>query len=121
MNARDEPVLPPVYSTTSWPGRRRPSASAASIIARAIRSLYEPVGLAASIFTHTSAQPSPARCASRTTGVPPMAEIPPERSTRNLHPARRSHQQRTAIAGDLRQIVELAHLGFRAAGIAAHI
>ena len=53
-------MLPPVYSTTSWPGRRRPSASAASIIASAIRSLYEPVGLAASIFTQTSAHPSPA-------------------------------------------------------------
>jgi hypothetical protein len=24
-NARDEPVLPPVYSTTGWPGRSRPS------------------------------------------------------------------------------------------------
>src|SRR5215471_2189867 len=98
-NASDEPVLPPVYSTTSWPGRRRPSASAASIIARAIRSLYEPVGLAASIFTQTSAQPSSASCASRATGVPPMAEIPPGRSTHNLRSARRSHQQRTAAAG----------------------
>src|SRR5215469_14708769 len=78
-NARDEPVLPPVYSTTNWPGRRRPSASAASIIARAIRSLYEPVGLAASIFTHTSAQPSLARWASRTTGVSPIANSPPAR------------------------------------------
>src|SRR5215467_16210556 len=86
-NASDEPVLPPVYSTTSWPGRRRPSASAASIIARAIRSLYEPVGLAASIFTHTSAQSSSASCASRTTGVAPIAESPPDRSTCNLHPA----------------------------------
>src|SRR5262249_41492772 len=80
-NARDEPVLPPVYSTTGWPGRRRPSASAASIIASAIRSLYEPVGLAASIFTQTSAHPSPAMLASRTMGVPPIAEIPPGRST----------------------------------------
>src|SRR3984893_12850599 len=79
-NARDEPVLPPVYSTTSWPGRRRPSASAASIIARAIRSLYEPVGLAASIFTQTSADPASARQASRTTGVLPIAESPPVRS-----------------------------------------
>src|SRR5215475_3575813 len=79
-NARDEPVLPPVYSTTGWPGSRRPSASAASIIASAIRSLYEPVGLAASIFTQTSAQPSSAMLASRTTGVPPIAEIPPGRS-----------------------------------------
>src|SRR5262249_33427068 len=79
-NASDEPVLPPVYSTTSWPGRRRPSASAASIIANAIQSLYEPVGLAASIFTHTSAQPSPTKCPIRTTDVPPMANSPPVRS-----------------------------------------
>ena len=73
-------MLPPVYSTTSWPGRSRPLASAASIIARAIRSLYDPVGLAASIFTQTSASPSPAMCASRVTGVFPMAESPPGRS-----------------------------------------
>ena len=38
-NASDEPVLPPVYSTTSWPGLSRPSASAPSIIASAMRSL----------------------------------------------------------------------------------
>jgi hypothetical protein len=50
--------------------------------------------LAASIFTQTSAQLSSASCASRATGVPPMAEIPPGRSTRNLHPAQHSHQQR---------------------------
>ena len=73
-------MLPPVYSTTGWPGRRRPSASAASIIASAIRSLYEPVGLAASIFTQTSAQLSSAMRASRTTGVLPIAESPPVRS-----------------------------------------
>src|SRR5262249_21531688 len=100
-NASDEPVLPPVYSTTSWPGRRRPSASAASIIARAIRSLYEPVGLAASIFTQISAQPSPASWASRTTGVPPMAQIPPGRSTRSLHPARYSLNSVTAALAPL--------------------
>ena len=38
-NASDEPVLPPVYSTTGCPGASRPSRSAASIIASAIRSL----------------------------------------------------------------------------------
>ncbi len=37
--ASDEPVLPPVNSTTVIPGRRSPRASAPSIIARAMRSL----------------------------------------------------------------------------------
>jgi hypothetical protein len=64
--------------------RSRPSASAASIMASAIRSLYEPVGLAASIFTQTSAHPSPAIRASRTTGVSPIADSPPGRSIPHL-------------------------------------
>jgi hypothetical protein len=38
-NASDEPVLPPVHSTTVWPGCSRPSLSAASIMANAMRSL----------------------------------------------------------------------------------
>ncbi len=38
-NASDDPVLPPVYSTTVWPGFRRPDRSAPSIIASAILSL----------------------------------------------------------------------------------
>ena len=38
-NASDEPVLPPVYSTTVMPGRKSPRASASSIIASAMRSL----------------------------------------------------------------------------------
>jgi hypothetical protein len=37
--ASDDPVLPPVYSTTRIPGSSRPRASAPSIIASAIRSL----------------------------------------------------------------------------------
>jgi len=44
-NASELPVLPPVYSTTVSPGRMSPRASAPSIIASAMRSLYEPVGL----------------------------------------------------------------------------
>lgn len=44
-NASAMPVLPPVHSTTVMPGRRSPRRSAFSIIARAMRSLYEPVGL----------------------------------------------------------------------------
>jgi hypothetical protein len=44
-SASDEPVDPPVNSTTRIPGRSAPLFSAPSIIASAIRSLYEPVGL----------------------------------------------------------------------------
>jgi hypothetical protein len=73
--------------------------------------LYEPVGLAASIFTQTSAQPSSASCASRATGVPPMAEIPPGRSTRNLHPAQHSHQQRNGDRWPPSQSTMTAYLG----------
>jgi hypothetical protein len=76
-NASDEPVLPPVYSTTGCPGSGRPSRSAPSIIASAIRSLYDPVGLAASSFTQTSAPPSRPNRSSCTTGVAPIASIPP--------------------------------------------
>lgn len=38
-NANELPVLPPVYSTTGWPGAKRPERSPPSIIASAIRSL----------------------------------------------------------------------------------
>ena len=71
--ASELPVLPPVYSTTGWPGVRRPARSAPSIMARAMRSLYDPVGLAASSFTQTSAMPGSTRWTRRTTGVFPMA------------------------------------------------
>jgi hypothetical protein len=43
--ASDEPVLPPVNSTTRMPERSVPRRRAPSIIASAMRSLYEPVGL----------------------------------------------------------------------------
>ncbi len=68
-NASELPVEPPVYSTTVWPGCSAPRRSAPSIIASAIRSLYEPVGLAASSFTHTSASSGPTSALSRTSGV----------------------------------------------------
>ena len=70
--ANDEPVLPPVYSTTRIPGRNAPRRSAPSIMASAIRSLYDPVGLKYSSFTKTSAEPrvtSRCRC---TSGVRPI-------------------------------------------------
>src|SRR3954466_2952680 len=46
----ETPVLPPVYSTTAPPGFNRPSFSAASIMASAIRSFILPVGFSLSIF-----------------------------------------------------------------------
>src|SRR6185436_17356013 len=69
----DEPVLPPVNSTTRMPGRNAPRASAPSIMASAMRSLYEPVGLSDSSLTSTSAPPAGTTRRSRTTGVPPIA------------------------------------------------
>src|SRR4051794_15549989 len=72
------PVLPEVGSTiTDSPGLMRPSRSADSIIASAMRSLTEPPGLNCSHLTHTSAAPSPTSCCGRrrkrTSGVPPMS------------------------------------------------
>src|SRR6185503_3906451 len=69
----DDPVLPPVNSTTRMPGRSAPRASAPSIIASAMRSLYEPVGFADSSLTITSALPAGTTRRKRTTGVPPIA------------------------------------------------
>ena len=46
----ETPVLPPVYSTTAPSGGRRPSASAAAIIANAMRSFMLPVGFSLSTF-----------------------------------------------------------------------
>ena len=60
------------YSTTRIPGRNAPRRSAPSIMASAIRSLYDPVGLKYSSFTKTSAEPrvtSRCRC---TSGVRPI-------------------------------------------------
>ena len=44
-------MLPEVGSTIVEPGRSAPAASAASIIATAIRSLIEPPGFERSLFT----------------------------------------------------------------------
>jgi len=51
----DTPVLPPVYSTTAPFAARRPSASADSIIASAMRSFILPVGFSLSTFTRIRA------------------------------------------------------------------
>src|SRR5262250_1112236 len=55
------------------PGVSVPRRSAPSIIARAIRSLYEPVGLKDSSLTNTLALPGGTTFVRRTTGVWPMA------------------------------------------------
>src|SRR5580765_4429224 len=55
------------------PALSAPRASAPSIIASAMRSLYEPVGLKYSSLTKTSALVAGASRRSRTTGVRPMA------------------------------------------------
>src|SRR6185369_13903229 len=68
-SARPMPVLPLVGSMIVAPGFNRPSFSAASIIARQIRSLMLPPGLNDSSFAHTSPQPSGTTRFSRTTGV----------------------------------------------------
>jgi hypothetical protein len=69
------PVLPEVGSTITLPGRRRPSASAASIIARPMRSLTEPAGFIDSSFPRMVAPvPSPMR-PRRTRGVRPIRSV----------------------------------------------
>jgi len=50
--ANEEPVLPPVYSTTRMPGRNAPRRSAPSIMESAIRSLYDPVPGESQICRH---------------------------------------------------------------------
>src|SRR5579864_5842354 len=61
------------------PGVRSPRRSAPEIIASAMRSLYDPVGLPASSLTHTSAWPGGTTRVNGNTGVSPMpdrAEVP---------------------------------------------
>src|SRR5262245_955961 len=71
-NESDTPVLPPVYSTT-WPPRfKRPSRSAASIMASAIRSFILPVGCSLSIFSRRRAPFAGTTRLNGTRGVSPM-------------------------------------------------
>ena len=68
------PVLPEVGSTSTVAGRMRPARSAASIIARPMRSLTEESGLKNSHLPRMSAL-TPASAASRlsrTSGVAPI-------------------------------------------------
>src|SRR3954469_23805974 len=67
------PVLPEVGSRIVWPGRMAPWASASSIIARATRSLTEPVGLWLSSLAQMRTPGLGEMRFSSTSGVLPMA------------------------------------------------
>ena len=71
--ARPTPVLPEVGSTIVPPGRSFPSSSAASIIARPMRSLFEPPGFMYSSFARSVAGTSSEIRGRRTMGVPPIS------------------------------------------------
>src|SRR5918998_5686307 len=71
--ASEMPVLPDVGSSTVQPGCSRPSASAFSIIARAGRSLMEPVGLRSSSFAHSRTCGAGESDGRPTSGVSPTA------------------------------------------------
>src|SRR5436305_7751345 len=66
------PVLPEVGSRIVWPGRIRPLSSASSIMARATRSLTEPVGLRDSSFAQMRTPGLGLRRLSSTMGVWPI-------------------------------------------------
>src|SRR4051812_6807362 len=67
------PVLPEVGSSSSRPGSSSPAASAASIIARAMRSLIEPVGFWPSSFAYRVTEGFGERRGSLTRGVLPTS------------------------------------------------
>src|SRR5438132_5404521 len=70
--ASPTPVLPDVASTISPPGLRRPSRSAASIIATPMRSLTEPPGLKNSALAYSGVRIPWATLFSRMSGVHPI-------------------------------------------------
>src|SRR5205814_8037128 len=71
-SASPTPVLPEVASTIRPPGLRRPSRSAASIIASPIRSFTEPPGLKNSALAYTGVRTPCVTRFSRTSGVQPI-------------------------------------------------
>ena len=73
--ASEIPVLPEVGSSIVWPGSIAPSASAASIIAFATRSLTDPVGLRPSSLAKIRTSGFGERRGSSTSGVLPTASI----------------------------------------------
>src|SRR5437867_3256114 len=70
--ASPTPVLPDVASTISPPGLRRPSRSAASIIATPIRSLTEPPGLKNSALAYSGVRSPWVTLFKRMSGVHPI-------------------------------------------------
>jgi hypothetical protein len=70
--AKDVPVLPPVYSTTVSPWLISPRSMALPKTDTAIRSLYDPVGLALSSFIQTSAEFLGTMLFNLTSGVLPI-------------------------------------------------
>ena len=71
--ASEMPVLPEVGSSIVQPGWSSPSASAASTIASAARSLIDPVGLRSSSFAHSRTSGDGDSDGSPTSGVSPTA------------------------------------------------
>src|SRR5881397_2842484 len=71
-SASPTPVLPDVASTIKPPGLRRPSRSAASIIATPMRSFTDPPGLKNSALAYTGVRIPCVTRFSRTSGVQPM-------------------------------------------------
>jgi hypothetical protein len=70
--ARPTPVLPDVASTIRPPGRSVPAFSAASIIARPMRSFTEPPGLKNSAFAYTGVRMPRVTLLMRISGVQPI-------------------------------------------------
>src|SRR2546422_6033905 len=73
-SASPTPVLPDVASTIRPPGLRRPSRSAASIIATPMRSFTDPPGLKNSALAYTGVRIPCVTRFSRTSGVQPRSE-----------------------------------------------
>src|SRR5262245_54765781 len=87
------PVLPDEGSRITSPGRRRPSASAASTMALAIRSLTDPPGLRPSSFPTMRTSGLGDSALSSTIGVLPMRSRTEPTLTLGLRPG-------SAAAGD---------------------
>ena len=71
-SARPTPVFPDVASTINPPGLRRPSRSAASIIAKPMRSFTDPPGLKNSALAYTGVRIPRATLLIRISGVQPI-------------------------------------------------
>src|SRR5688572_6311469 len=107
------PVLPDDGSMIVWPGCRVPSASAASIIAFAMRSLTLPAGFWLSSLAQSFTRGFGLSTLTSTSGVSPMSsEIEPYRATASGHPARDRGEDRDLVAvGQLRvELVEVPHV-----------